>query len=101
MSTFNIKQGDYHRRLVLVLDGLDATSATGVTFRMKSLATGALVFSRAGTKDSGSQVSFAFQSPELETAGRFALEAALTFADGPETVPTEGYVDVLIEPKIA
>lgn len=101
MSTFNIKQGDYHRRLVLTLDGLDGTTATGVTFRMKNRNTGALVFSAAGVKDSATQVSYTFTGTQLDTAGLFQLEAALTFPDGTETVPTVGYIDVVIEPKIA
>lgn len=101
MSTFHIKQGDYHRRIALTLDGLDGTTATGVTFRMKNRTTGTLVFSRAGVKDSATQVSLQFQAPELDTAGLYALEAALTFPDGTETVPTVGYVDVVIEPRIS
>lgn len=100
MSTFSIKQGDYHRRLLLDLEGLDAADSTGVTFRMRNRRSGELVLDRAGLVNSASQVSLQFESPELDTPGLFDLEAALQFPDGSETVPTVGFVLVSVESKL-
>jgi hypothetical protein len=99
MSSFNIKQGDYHRRIALDLTDVATTGATGVTFRVRSPS--GVVTTSAGVIDSTTRVSYQFTAPQLDVAGVFALEAALTYADGTETVPTVGYVTVVVEPKLA
>lgn len=99
-ATFSIKQGDTHRRLQLELTDVTTTGATGVTFRMRSRQGGALKVNSPGTIDSASRVSYEFTAEQLDTPGVYDLEAALTFADGPETVPTSGYVTVNVEPKL-
>lgn len=101
MSTvFKTKQGSYHRRCRLSLSSLDASTAIGVTFTM-SRENGEQVFAaQPGNVDSASQVSYQFTGTQLDTPGVYKLEASLTFADGPEVVPTEGTVTVIIEPKL-
>lgn len=100
MSTFTIKQGDYHRRIQLDLSDLTTTGATGVTFRLQPRGGGTMT-SWAGVIDSASRVSATFPAGSLDTAGVYLLEAALTFGDGTETVPTSGYVTVVVEAKLA
>ena len=95
-AVFNIKQGDYHRRIKLDLTDITTTDATGVVFRMRPKAGGALVVSNAGAIDSSTRVSYQFVAPQLDTTGNFELEASLTYADGSETVPTVGFVQVRI-----
>lgn len=97
MTVFNIKQGDYHRRIQLDLTDMTTTGATGVVFRMRPRGGGSLVVdNQAGTVDSVTRVSYQFQAPELATAGTYDLEASITFSDGSETAPTVGYVTVRI-----
>lgn len=100
MSTHTTKQGDYHRRIALDLSDLTTTGASGVTFRMRPRE-GGTVTSWAGTIDSASRVSATFPAGSLDTAGVYLLEAALAYGDGTETVPTSGYVTVVVEPKLA
>ena len=101
MSTWTVKQGDYHRQLTLDLTGISTTGATGVTFRMRPRGGGALVVETAGTIESASQVSYQFVAPQLATAGVFQLEAMLTYDDGTETVPTESYVTVEVLARLS
>lgn len=102
MSQHTTKQGDYHRRLLLTLSDLPLTGASAVTFRMRPRDGGALVVNRAGALDiPNNQVSLTFQSPELDTPGMYDLEATVTFADGQETAPTDGYVQVLVENRLS
>ena len=96
-TVFNIKKGDYHRRIQLDLTEFTTTDATGVVFRMRPRGGGALVVDDgAGDLDSSTRVSYQFQAPELDTAGSFQLEASVVFPDGRETVPTTGFVTVTI-----
>ena len=96
MSTFHIKKGDYHRQLALDLSDITTTGATAVRFRMRPQAGGALVVDADGTIVSATRVSYQFVSTQLNTAGIYNLEVALTYNDGVETVPTNGYVTVII-----
>lgn len=100
MSTHTTKQGDYHRRLSLDLSDLATTGASGVTFRMRPR-DGGTATTWAGVLDSASRVSCTFPAGSLDTAGVYLLEAALTFVDGTETVPTSGYVTVVVEASLA
>lgn len=101
MSVFSIKQGDTHRRCALTLTSITTTGASGVTFRGKRR-DGALKFTRAGTIDSPTQVSVAFQAGDIDEPGTYDLEATLTFSgSGEETAPTEGYVTMVVLPRLA
>ena len=100
MATFLIKAGDYHRQLELDLTDILTTGASGVTFRMRTRG-GSLVVDDAGTIVNASTVRYQFTAPQLDTPGTYFLEAVLTYIDGPETVPTSGYVTVVIVPSLA
>lgn len=100
-TTWVAKAGDKHRRITLDLVDLDATGATGVTFRMRPRNGGALVFTAPGTVTPPTQVSYQFTGTQLDTPGEYLLEATLTFPDGEETAPTSGYVVVSIEPRLS
>jgi hypothetical protein len=101
MNVFNIKQGDTHRRLQLTLSSLTTTGASGVSFRGKQR-DGALKFTRAGVIDNSSQVSCQFQASDINTPGTFDVEATLTYPGSEEeTVPTEGYVTMVVLPRLA
>lgn len=100
MSTFFVKQGDYHRQLTLELAGLSSTGASEVRFRMRPQAGGSLTVDRVGTIVSAGRVALQFQAPELDTAGNYLLEASLVYVDGRETVPTQGYVTVVVVPAL-
>jgi len=97
MTTFTIRQGDTHRRLALTLTDITTTGATSVRFRMRSQNGGALKVDNDGVIDSASQVSYQFTAGQLDTPGVYDLEAALQYGDGPETVPTAGFVTVVVQ----
>lgn len=101
MSTHVTKKGDYHRQLQLTLSDLSTTGASAVRFRMRPRQGGTLTVDRNGAIDSATQVSLQFQAPELDTVGEFDLEVSLTYVDGTETVPTSGYVRVIVEPTLS
>lgn len=99
-AIFKTKQGSYHRRCRLALSSLTTATATGVTFTM-SRENGEQVFAgAAGVIESTTEVSYQFTGTQLDTPGVYKLEATLSFADGPEVVPTEGVVTVIIEPTL-
>lgn len=100
MATWTCKAGDLHRRIVLDLDGVTTTDASSVVFRMKPVGGGALVVNNTGTIVTSTRVSFTFTGTQLNTPGTYNLEASLIFSDGAETVPTSGYVTVVIQPKL-
>lgn len=99
MSTWTVKQGDYHRRLAIDLTGITTAGASAVAMRLRPRQGGTVV-TRTGTIDSPTRVSVQFVAPELDTAGVYDLETVLTYADGPETTPTEGFTTVVITPKL-
>lgn len=100
MTTWTCKAGDYHRQIALDLDEVSTSGASGVTFRMRPRGGGALVVNAAGVIVSATRVSYQFTGTQLDTPDVYLLEAALTYADGTETVPTVGYVTVVIEAKL-
>ena len=99
MSTFTIKQGDYHRQLALDLSDIATTGASSVVIRMRSRDGGSII-NPTGTIASASRINVTFTGTQLDTAGVYLLEAALQYVDGPETVPTSGYVTVVVEAKL-
>lgn len=99
MNVFDIKKGDYHRRLALSLTDITTTGATGVVFRIRPAGGGATVTAN-GTIISATQVGLQFVAPQLDTIGTFFVEAALTYPDGPETVPTVGYTTMVVGPSL-
>lgn len=102
IPTWTVKAGDKHRRITLALTDIVLTGATGVTFRMRNREGGALVVNAAGTLDTvAGTASYQFTGTQLDTPGAYDLEAAITFADGVETVPTAGFVQVLVAPKLS
>jgi hypothetical protein len=101
MSTFTIKQGDYHRRIALDLTDITTTGAIGVTFRMRPRGGGGLVVDAAGVIDTATRVSYQFTGTQLDTPGIYDLEAALAYADGTETVPTASYVSVVVVARLS
>lgn len=100
MSTWTVKQSDYHRRLAVDLSDISTTGASAVAFRLRPSGGGTVV-TVAGTIDSASRVSCQFVAPQLDTAGTYDLEVVLTYVDGTETAPTSGYVTVVIAARLA
>lgn len=102
MSTFKVKQSNYHRQLTLELTDISTVGATAVRFRVQpeSPADAPLTVDRDGTIDGPTRVSLRFQAPELDTLGRYNLEISLTYPDGRETVPTEGFNTLVIGPEL-
>jgi hypothetical protein len=100
MSTFAIKQGDYHRRLALDLTDISTTGASSVAMTMRPRDGGAAV-TIAGVIDSATRVSCQFVAPQLATPGVYDLETTLTYADGTETAPTSGYTTVIVGARLA
>lgn len=100
MSTWKIKKGDYHRRLTLDLTTITTVGASGVTFRIRKIGAAALTVDAAGVIDSPTRVSYQFVSPQLETVGRYRAEVRLQYLDGPESVPTEGWLNMEILPNV-
>lgn len=100
MSTFVIKQGDYHRRLALDLSDLSTTGSTGITVRMQAVGGSGTVLNPTGVATTASRVTVTFAAPQLDTPGAYNLEVAISYADGTETVPTQGYVTVLVTERL-
>jgi hypothetical protein len=99
MSTFTIKAGDYHRQLGLDLSEITTTGASSVVIRMRPR-DGGTVVNPTGVIASASRINVTFTGTQLDTPGVYLLEAALQYGDGPETVPTAGYVTVLVVAKL-
>lgn len=112
MSTFNLKVGDRLPTLRRTLrdgdgDPIDLTGAT-VTFRMRPQPTGptvpALKIAAGATTTIGAPtdgvVDFAWGASDSDTPGVFDGEFAVSIGGLPMTVPSSGYVTVVIEPKL-
>lgn len=104
-----LKKGDRLPVLRMTLkdsDGvaLDLTSASAVTFRMRARAGGALKINAAGSvvaPATSGVVEYAWQAADVDTVGVYDAEWALTYPGGGQTVPTAGYVTVIIEQPLA
>lgn len=99
-TTWTAKKGDKHRQIALDLTDISTTGASAVRFRMRAREGGALVVDANGVIDSATRVSYQFTGTQLDTPGVYDLEAALTYVDGVETVPTAGYVTVIVQPTL-
>lgn len=103
MAVFSIKKGDRLPKLRMALTdssgaALDLTNAS-VVFRMKSQAGGALKVNAAAdvvAPATGGIVEYAWGATDTDTAGAFDAEWVLAYAGGNRTVPTSGFVTVLV-----
>ena len=106
-----LKKGDVLPvlRMTLRTDGavLDLSSVTGVTFRMRARgdgSAGALKVNSAGSvvaPATGGVVEYAWQSADVDTVGVYDAEWMLLYPGGGQTVPTAGYLTVIIEQSLA
>lgn len=107
-----LKKGDRLPVLQMTLkdsDGaaLDLTAVTGVTFRMRARGDGrasALKVNSAGAvvaPATSGVVEYAWQAADVDTVGVYDAEWSLTYPSGGQTVPTAGYVTVIIEQPLA
>lgn len=107
MSTFTIKKGDRLPKLrATLVDGNSAViNLTGgsVQFRMRARAGGALKVNAAATVVDAVNgvVEYAWQAIDVDTAGTFDAEFAVTLSGLVQTVPSSGYVLVIIEPLLS
>lgn len=104
MSTFYIKKGDRLPLLeVQLLDSeqqpIDLTTAT-VTFRMKARGGTSLKASGTCTQPNGGAdgvVRFAWGASDTDTAGTYNAEFSCNFSNSLQTVPSSGYVTIVVE----
>jgi len=108
MAEFRLKQGDRLPKLRAALTdsngaALDLTGAT-VAFRFRArggaLLTLAGVASVVAPATSG-VVEFSWGAGDSATPGVYESEWVLTYAGSAQTVPTSGYLVVVVEPAIA
>jgi hypothetical protein len=105
VAEFRLKKGDRLPKLRMVLAdsagvALNLSLAT-VTFRMRlrGSATLATLTGAASVVDAlTGVVEFAWGAGDSAAPGVFDAEWILTYAGGTQTVPTAGYVTVVIEP---
>ena len=101
MSEFIIRKGDTlpALRMALTANGVawDLTGCT-VTFQMRPVSGLALTVNSAATlvNAAGGIVQYAWQSGETATAGRYDGQWVVTTPAGVQTVPTAGFVRVVI-----
>lgn len=103
-----LKKGDVLPVLRMTLkdsDGvaLDLTSVSAVTFRMRGRGAAAPKVSAAGAvvaPATSGVVEYAWQAADVDTVGVYDAEWALTYPGGGQTVPTAGYVTVIIEQSL-
>lgn len=94
---FKITAGDTHRRLLATLENITTVGASGVTFKLRRRGSaGPNKAERAGTIVNDTQVSVQWQAADIDTPGTYDLKIVLTFGDGPENVPTEGFFTLIV-----
>lgn len=98
--SFTIKRNDTRPLLILNLiengSPLDLTDADSVRAILKA---GAVVVEPAAavTNAATGEVTVTFEAADTSTAGTFNLEVEITWAAGEiETVPNEGYAEIII-----
>lgn len=109
MATFQLKQNDRLPKLRAALTdstgaALDLTGAT-VGFRMRARGTGTAVVltgtAAAVTPATSGVVEYTWGAGDTATPGVYDAEWVLTYAGSVQTVPTTGYLVVVVEPAIA
>lgn len=108
MSEFPIKKGDRLPRLKMALTdssgtALDLTGAS-VTFRMRARQGGALKVNAAGSisgTPTAGLVEYAWAPGDTDTEGLYDAEWVLSYSGVPQTVPTSGFVTVVVGPALA
>lgn len=105
---FIIKKGDRLPKLRMALTdsndaAIDLTDAT-VTFRMKKREAASLKVdasaSVVGSATAG-VVEYVWAAGDTDTVGVYDAEWVLTYSNGVQTVPTSGYVAVVVESTLA
>lgn len=104
MTTFYIKKGDRLPSLeVQLLDStqlpIDVSNAV-VTFRMRAKGGTSLKASGACTQPNGGTdgvVRFAWGASDTDTAGTYNAEFSCNFSSSLQTVPSSGYVTIVVE----
>ena len=108
MADFEIKRGDTRKPLRVQLldkDGVPVSLVgASVLFRMRGAAEGAppKVSATATIDDAAAGlVSYVWTAPNVDTAGQFKGEFAVTIAAKTETVPAGGYLSITIWENLA
>lgn len=107
MSVFYIKQGDlYPLMRAALLDNTGApinlTTVTGVTFKMRSVASEVLKVSAAAAVISaaGGVVEYTWVLGDTDTVGTYSFEWLLNYGAEQETVPNNGYGTLVIGARL-
>jgi len=108
MTTIYVKQNDTAPTLVVNLvddDGaaVDITGAS-VRFHMRKPGAASAKVDSSATLVTGdpAQVSYAWQSGDLDTEGRFEAEFEVTYSGGAvETFPNDSFIDVIVRRDLA
>lgn len=108
MADLTIKRGD--TKPVLVYPVVDAAGVavnlTGATVKltMRTLTSATPAVSNAAvtiTNPTGGLVTYSWSAADTAVAGAYLVEFPVTFGDGStQTYPTDGYLDITIEPKL-
>lgn len=107
MAQFSIKRNDRLPKIRMTLTDSNgaALNLTGaaVLFRMKARGGTSTKISAAGTivDAAGGIVEYPWAAGDTDTAGIYDAEWRLTYADGVQTVPTSGYVAIVVEQTLA
>lgn len=103
----NMKQNDRLPVLQATLNGhdgnpLDLTTASGVVFRMRSRVTGVVKVNAAAavTDAANGVVQYSWAAGDTDTPGVYDGEFRVTIGGLVETVPSSGFVLVMIEPGV-
>lgn len=108
MADFTIKQGDTKPEIRATLKDANGTAInlTGATvrFHLSAKVSGTVKVDSPATVISASEgiVQYAWSTGDTDTAGVYNAEWEITFSDGSvQTVPNDGYDEVLIKAQLA
>lgn len=107
MNLFTLKQGDTLPALRLTLKNAEGVPLSlvgaSVVFRMRGLNSTALLIQEAPTviNAAGGVIEYAWKAGQTNTVGVFYVEVELTYIDGRQTVPTNGFIELHIVPRLS
>jgi hypothetical protein len=104
MDVFHIKKGDRLPKLRMLLTDstgtiIDLTNAT-VKFRMRLAGASTLKVNSTATNVGSGIVEYPWAAIDTDTPGTYSAEWELTYSGGVQTVPTAGFVTVVVEQNL-
>jgi len=107
MTDFSIKQNDTRPSLEAQLldenkEPRDLQPVTNVSFYMENVSTNEIVVNAEATvlEAADGTVVYEWQEGDVKSSGRHIAEFEITYNDGVETFPNNGYINIYVEEDI-